>query len=34
MNHQPFEHWILDDIQITPQEQELLDQHLDRKSVV
>ena len=28
MNHQPFEHWILDDIQITPQEQELLDQHL------
>ena len=28
MSHQPFEQWILDDIQITPQEQETLDQHL------
>lgn len=28
MNHMPFENWILDDIQITPQELDSLNQHL------
>jgi anti-sigma factor RsiW len=28
MNHQPYENWILDEIQITPQERDSLNQHL------
>ena len=28
MNHQPYENWILDDIQITAEEQDSLNQHL------
>lgn len=28
MNHQPFENWILDDRKLTPQEQGLLDEHI------
>ncbi len=28
MNHQLYENWILDDIQLTPQEQDSLNQHL------
>ncbi len=28
MNHQPYENWILDELQITPQEQDSLNQHL------
>lgn len=28
MNHQPYEDWILDELQLTPQEQDSLSQHL------
>jgi len=28
MNHQPYEEWILDEVQIDPQEQDSLNQHL------
>ncbi len=28
MNHQPYENWILDEIQLTPQEEDSLNQHL------
>ncbi len=28
MNHQPYEAWILEDIQISPKEKRILDQHL------
>jgi hypothetical protein len=28
MNHQPYEDWILDEVQLTPQEQDSLNEHL------